>query len=720
MLAVALLFAGTILRDILRYGVDVPFWDQWDFVAALRRSSSGETSWLRTLFLSGAEHQLGLQIVWSVLVWNLTQMNMVASMVLNWTFAFGFCILGTWITARALPPRSVIPWMVLAAASFFIFNPAAYQVWLWGLPLVHLLVPLLMFAGFACAQTRASDGTKIVVSAICAFFASFLLGSGLLLWFLFPAVLIYYVKPTALKTERLAVLVYGALCGACLMIYGFGALQGESPAPTSGAGGLGAIAQFFAAYTGNVVSLSAETQPVLWAQLVGSAFIMCFATLAILAFRGFRRRSEWPVITIWGCLGSYSIASGLMVALGRHGYGLAYAVESSRYVLASAFLPISVVVLAFVLIHAYSDELPSSIRLYSGTLCMTLIVLMAGVALRFLQWPRADAMMANSRASQTAGKVAVASSGVLGMPQWRNIHPNDDRDSFLRSVRFLSGRNWLRPAVWNEAFFRDLASPRRKPEPAYGYVDKFTMEGGKLQLGGWAYLPDRKLRADAVIVSARDGATARVLAVVFTSAPRRDVYESIHELEALSTGWAAEVIAAPGEVLLCFAYDAVTGQAHLLSGVGPDALMAPADGARVELKGGWTMDGYHADAGRPPGNGLAFGSWAGADANRGTLRLGPFRLDAQGGISIPLVTGPSNQGLAVFIRDEATKEILAELAPPPIRLTWWEWEPRLRSERARTVEIIAEDNGAGWGQWQALAWPQVQKKGREPVAGSRR
>ena len=85
-----------------------------------------------------------------------------------------------------------------------------------------------------------------------------------------------------------------------------------------------------------------------------------------------------------------------------------------------------------------------------------------------------------------------------------------------------------------------------------------------------------------------------------------------------------------------------------------------------------------------------------------------------------MVTGPSNQGLAVFIRDEATKEILAELAPPPIRLTWWEWEPRLRSESARTVEIIAEDNGAGWGQWQALAWPQVQKKGREPVAGSRR
>ena len=710
MLAVAMFFAGAILRDIFRYGVDIPFWDQWDFVAALRRASSGEVSWLQTLFLSGAEHQLGMQIILSVLAWNLTQMHMVATMVLNWTFAVSFCLLGMWVTRQALPPGSSIPWLVLGIGSFFVFNPAAYQVWFWGLPLVHLLIPLLFFAGIGVAQSRASDRTKIVTAAFCAFFASFILGSGLLLWFLFPVVLIHYLRPTALKAERPAVLLYATLGVLCAATYAVGVLHYRSPAPAGGPSGPVLLTKFFFAYTGNMVSLSAEGTPVLWAEVTGLALTCCFLALVMMAFREFYGKKEWPVVAIWSCLGLYSLASGVLVTLGRHGFGLAYAVESSRYVLASAFLPVAIVALACVLIRAYSLALPSSLHLYSGTLGLTVSLLVACAGFRGLQWTRADATMANSHASQTSGKVAVVSGNVFPLAHLRNIYPQDDRNAFLRSANFLNSRGWLHPAMWDDEFLRDLASPQRRPEPGYGFVDDLKIDGGKLQLTGWAYLADRKVRADAIIVLARESGKGRVLSIVFTSQARSDVFEQLHEIEALSTGWRAEVLVPPGTVIRCFAYDAVTGHAHLLAGVAPGELKAPAGSANIEVNGSWTRDGYYPGIGPAPGDGIAFGSWSGADSNTGTLRLGPFHLDGGTTIALPLVTGPSSTGISVQIRDMDTKAILSELTPAPVHATWWEWRPTLPAGRALNVEIVAEDAGKQWGQWLAVGWPEFLKQ----------
>jgi len=710
MLLVALFFAGTILRDILRYGVDIPFWDQWDFVAALRRTSSGEASWLQTLFLSGAEHQLGMQIVLSVLAWNLTQMHMVATMALNWTFAASFCLLAMWVTRQALPPGSRIPWLVLGIGSFFVFNPAAYQVWLWGLPLVHLLIPLLFFAGVSVAQSRASDRTKIVAAALCAFFASFILGSGLLLWFLFPVILIHYLRPTVIQAERPGVLLYATLGVLSVVTYAMGVLQYQSPAPAGGPSGPVLLAQFFFAYTGNLVSLSAEAPPVLWAEVTGIALAGSFLGLLALAFRELYGKKEWPAVAIWSCLGLYSLASGVLVTLGRHGFGLVYAVESSRYVLASAFLPVAIVALACVLIRAYSLALPSRLHLYSGILCLTVGLLVACAGFRYLQWTRADAMMANSRASQTAGKVAVVSGNLFPLAQLRNIYPQDDRNAFLRSANFLNSRGWLRPAMWDDAFLSDLAAPQRRPESSYGFVDNLKVEGGRLQLGGWAYLADRKVRADAIIVLAREGGKGRVLSIVFTSQARRDVFEQLHEMEALSTGWQAEVLVPPGTGIRCFAYDALTGRAHLLPGVKPGELEAPAGSASFEVSGSWTRDGYFPNVGPPPGGGMAFGSWSGADSNTGILRMGPFHWDGRTGLTLPMVTGPGNAGISVQIRDVETKTVLAELTPAPVHATWWVWRPTLPAGRPLNVEIVANDAGTQFGQWLAVGWPEFLKQ----------
>jgi hypothetical protein len=66
--------------------------------------------------------------------------------------------------------------------------------------------------------------------------------------------------------------------------------------------------------------------------------------------------------------------------------------------------------------------------------------------------------------------------------------------------------------------------------------------------------------------------------------------------------------------------------------------------------------------------------------------------------------------MEVKVVDVKTGELLGILSPPPTRLEWWAWRVALPANQPETaVMIIAEDNGAGWGQWQAIGAPHRVK-----------
>jgi hypothetical protein len=100
-----------------------------------------------------------------------------------------------------------------------------------------------------------------------------------------------------------------------------------------------------------------------------------------------------------------------------------------------------------------------------------------------------------------------------------------------------------------------------------------------------------------------------------------------------------------------------------------------------------------------------FGSYP--DRNTGSLGLGPFHLDGHTQIGVPIVTGPDTHDLAVFVRDATTKEVYAQISPPPIRQAWWAWRPELPQGRELNIEIYAEDKGSAWGQWLAVGSPHT-------------
>ncbi len=132
-------------------------------------------------------------------------------------------------------------------------------------------------------------------------------------------------------------------------------------------------------------------------------------------------------------------------------------------------------------------------------------------------------------------------------------------------------------------------------------------------------------------------------------------------------------------------------------------------GPAPEISGNWVSDGYYKGAGGPgpvPDGGTAFGSYP--DAKTGTIRIGPFFLDGQTELVIPVVTGPVTRDLSIVVREAVDKDVLAQLTPPPKREQWWGWHPLLPIGHPIAVEVLAEDKGSGWGQWLAIGWPHAQ------------
>jgi hypothetical protein len=553
MLCCAAGFAFTLLHSILRFGVNVPFWDEWDCIRALRRAYSGETSYAQLLFSNQNEHRIGTVVLLASAVWHATGMHLKAGMVWNWFSGVVFCVLALLVTRKTMPGRSTVPWTVLAAASFFVFSPAAYQVWLWALPPVYLWVPLLFLAGIASIQSSGCDRNRLLVAAGCSLLASFILASGLLLWVLFPVVLVPYLAPGAYRRERLGTGIYATLLLFSTGSYGIGLLDRHSSAPT-GFLGLGAVSHFYLAYTGNLVALSADPPPVAMAERVGAALLLFFTIATVLALLRLRGKPQRPAAFVWCAMGLYGAGSGVLVALGRHQFGISYALEASRYVLASCFLPIACMALGCILTAVLAAEAPSRPYVYSGVLCGTIALTLSGAVFRILQTDRAQQLMEHTHYWNLGGKVALAAANLLPVPEYRHIYPSDNWDDFKMSANFLNRRGWLDPPLWDQAFVVALAAPRRTEETGFGRVDKTeTLPDGRIRLSGWAYLADRDRRADAVIILGTQPSPARTLRVVVGSS-------------GPAGGWSGEIPGEWGAAVHCFAYDAEAGRAHLLSG----------------------------------------------------------------------------------------------------------------------------------------------------------
>lgn len=134
---------------------------------------------------------------------------------------------------------------------------------------------------------------------------------------------------------------------------------------------------------------------------------------------------------------------------------------------------------------------------------------------------------------------------------------------------------------------------------------------------------------------------------------------------------------------------------------GPSSLITQS----FSVIGQWQEGGYSPQTELLPFS--AFGSWAGSDANTGTLKIGPFTGKQDEELIIFVTRGPDATGQRLALVSADDNQTVAEYPIGNLEPHQWAiWRfvvPKHLAEQS--LNLIAADEGTGWGQWHGISAP---------------
>lgn len=166
---------------IFLLGLNIPFWDQWDFSSQLFKIQETGISFDQLISQHNEHRPFFPRIIWIVLAW-LTQYNVNAELWVNFFFALITLVFFIWqskkIWARfnVAPDPWTIPLIVLV-----VFNLGQWESWLIGFQTIMYLGMLSVVMGFFLLAKQASR-LSFYGAIILGFVANYSMVNGLLYW----------------------------------------------------------------------------------------------------------------------------------------------------------------------------------------------------------------------------------------------------------------------------------------------------------------------------------------------------------------------------------------------------------------------------------------------------------------------------------------------------------------------------------------------------------
>jgi len=176
---------------IIRFSVDIPYWDEWELPAFLFQPWNESGSSLSLLFAQWGEHRtffpkLIFVLLASLKLW--TTSNLIA---LNFSFSIiSFVLIGYLATQDRPLKFQLFP---LAVTSALMFSTVQYTNWLMGYQLTWFLISTLFILAVVILHRQSSylSPAKLLGSALFCGIISFSSSHGLISWLaLFPSVVL--------------------------------------------------------------------------------------------------------------------------------------------------------------------------------------------------------------------------------------------------------------------------------------------------------------------------------------------------------------------------------------------------------------------------------------------------------------------------------------------------------------------------------------------------
>ncbi|MDQ3175044.1 MAG: hypothetical protein M3Q91_15285, partial [Acidobacteriota bacterium] len=183
--SLAIIPAGLLLTLILKYGVDMPYWDEWQYVSFFEKFSQG-TLTLSDLFAQQNEYrQFFPNLIFVGLGW-LTQWNkrheLLVSFALACLVSFNIYRLGR-LTIGGSPARRI---MIYFLANLFIFSPVQNVNWLLGMQIIYFIPIACLTTCLVIAYSQLGARAKFLSCMCLATVSTFSSANGILCWLVLP------------------------------------------------------------------------------------------------------------------------------------------------------------------------------------------------------------------------------------------------------------------------------------------------------------------------------------------------------------------------------------------------------------------------------------------------------------------------------------------------------------------------------------------------------
>lgn len=538
---------------ILRYGVDVPYLDQWDIAPFFEKSVRG-TLTFADLYAQQNEYRQFFPQLLFVGLGRLTRWDiryeMFASLLLACFVAYGVWRLGA--RTFADPMRRGVLFLL---ASLLNFSAIQYDNWLFGVQVVYFVPIACVVAGLLCAYSERVGTTVAVVACAClSAVSAFSSANGLVAWLVLPPALLAARSGAAARRWLPLWCVGLALCAAA---YAYDYRHpGSHPETSEALRHPFDAAAYFVAYLGG--ALAAGRRPLLVALVVGACALLAYAFACAYVFRFSDDRALARRFMPWLMLGAYALITGVLVTVGRVGFGVAHA-TTTRYVAFSLYLLVGLV---YLLPCVFEDAARRG-YLTAGRRALLQKLGALTAALLVLAHVVIFVLVVRHSAPNWRHRLLRAKTCLLFI----NVAPEEPClvDTLYYDVRVLRERaesldhmGYLRPPLFRQGRMRDLAAGG---SCADGSFKLLPAEGGAYVAEGSARLPRRGGEtADAVVLAygtAEDDQTAFLLAEVGADRAHDDPsWHKTFSSSALPTGSPVKFTA--------WAFDAEAGKAYKL------------------------------------------------------------------------------------------------------------------------------------------------------------
>ena len=385
---------------IWRYGVNVPFWDEWSLIDLFEHAQAHKLS-LADFVAQNNEHRLVFPKLIFLVIEQTASWNPRVEMFLSVLLCAAGAFVLQWMVRRTLQLSRLGTLVIAFVMSLLLFSPCQHENWLWGYQLGCFLLNLCVIAGVAVPCLNVRRTAKFFMAATCAVVATFSGGNGITLW---PSLLLAFLL-TSNKQDTSGAIWWTTswtATGLCAVaLYYFHYRQPSWHPPLAASRNALDYLCYLTAFVGCPLTRRSDTALLASSICVGSIEIGLFLFfVGLLVRRGRRTSAALSRGAPWVAIGTYSLLTAFMACIARIGFGKTQAL-ASRYTTFSLLLLVSLIPLGLLAETTLQEGKAVVLRTLNRTLFAVAILLLVTT------FPFGLRMMRTSGEMRRKGRIAL-------------------------------------------------------------------------------------------------------------------------------------------------------------------------------------------------------------------------------------------------------------------------------------------------------------------------